>query len=227
MKLIITYLLTLGILLFINSQLLPIPRQDIQLTAGLFEGSDLFESFGLKNCTNDIQDLFSSFQNISFENKIKTFAEFSKIIMTISNIFQKCPDIETKTNSLIQSVNKAYHFPGQFLSEGLENVFGFSMLKKLWDLESELKKEDLTEAGKIIGEILRVFVDSSFFKDNNFNLNFLQLISKNNDDCLDLLEKIKINVEDMISFIHKDLSKFKNALDDFLVNLKNVPSKCI
>jgi len=197
----------------------------VQLARGIFSGMNFNDYFNLTNCNSDIDTIFNSLPKISFENKNKKFDEISKIFFSISNVFKNCPEIEFKFSSALEFANKAYHFPGKFLSFGVDDLIGFSMVKRLWDLTSELKKEDLTDAGKTLGEIVKVFLDSKFTQE--VNLVFLENYVQENDKCLDILEKLKADLQTIMFNFYKDIGKVRLALNDFFVNLNNIPSACI
>ncbi len=67
------------------------------------------------------------------------------------------------------------------------------------------------------------FLTSRLSKKEDEKLSFLAF---DKDDCMDLLENIKNDVEDMLKYLFRDLSIVKAALDDFFVQLKNIPTAC-
>lgn len=210
----------------IHTQLLPVPQQDIQLLEGVFQGLDLTSLLGLQSCRETFNEILEKSQTalnaFANNNKTEAYSELSVIFTDLVKIYQTCPEIEANYNALKVFGNKAYNFPGKFLYAGLNNLVGFSSIKKLWNLLSELKKEDLTEAGITLGEIAKGFVDSKF--SDNKSLSFLGIP---NDACLDILEKIKKDLQTMISSLFSDIKKVKEALDDFFVQVKTIPSVCI
>jgi len=225
MKFLKPIILLLALFAFVDSQILPVPEQDIQLVEGFLNSTHLLNSIGLANCQDDLELIISGVQNISFENKGEMFSEFAQLFTAASNIYQNCPEFESKVFAALEFANKAYHFPGKFIDEGLNELIAFSMIKKLYYLKGDLKKEDLTQAGKILGEILNMFLNSKFSKKDG--LVFLADDSKSNDACMDILQQIQVDVKTMMSNLFSDMSKVKSALDDFFVQLKNIPSACI
>jgi len=210
--------------------LLPVPQQEIQLANGLLEGSNLIDSLGLQNCKSEIQSILSALENLrtTTGNRSETFSEFAKIFASISTVYSKCPEFETNLRNSLSFTNKAYHFPGKFLSAGISELIGISGIRKLWNLIDELKKEDLTEAGVTFGQILNNFANSDFAKQEN--LTFLADAAKAkivNDGCLDVLNRIEADIKTMISNLFSDIRKVKAALDDFFVQLKTIPNVCI
>ena len=229
MKFLKPIILLIALFGMINSQLLPVPQQEIQLATGLIKGSDLYDSLGLLNCQGDIEFILSSLQSFtSIENKIENFSALAKIFASISSIYEKCPEFESKLTSSLEFANIAYHFPGKFLSQGISELIGFSGIKKLLNLVAELKKDDLTQAGVVMGQILKVFVNSKLNLERK-SIAFLAetMVAGSNDSCLDILSQIQVDVHTMMDNLFNDITKVKAALDDFFVQLKNIPSACI
>lgn len=229
MKFLKPIILLIALFGLIDSQLLPVPQQDIQLAGGLLQGSDFYASLGLLDCKEEINSVLTGIESLTeTKDKIELFSELSKLFEIVPTIYEKCPQFESKLNEAIALANKVYHLPGNFLSKGISEMISFSGIKKLWDLVGNLKKEDLTKAGVTLGEILKKFINSDFTKKNK-GLNFLADIQLggDNDACLDILNQLLADVKDIGSNVFKDISKVKVALDDFFVQLKRIPSVCI
>jgi len=227
---ILTLLITLS-----NTQILPIPEQMTQLVNGVVKQLNLPEKFGVNNCLEEINSITTKInqipEDLQNKNYLIAFTNVSQVFAEITKVFNKCPEIKTKMQEQLKFLNAAYHAPGQFLHDGIDSNIGFSGLKNLYNLLSELEEKDLTEAGMTLAKVMEKF--SSF----NFSLQkkTLMFLSKpesdieidSEDPCLKILEKLIIDLETMAKNILKDIKVVKSALDDFMGKLKMVPAICI
>lgn len=230
MKLILlTVLITLN-LNSINTQVLPVPDQLIQLIKGVEEGLNLPERFGAVNCKDDINKIKELAGTIPADlinqNFINAFVSFSQITQQVTTIISKCPEIKDKMKENLSFLNNAYHAPGQFLHDGIDENIGWSGLKNLYYLLDELEEKDLTEAGRTLAKVMDKFGE---FKLQGLQKNLLFLASKvkSEDPCLQILENLIADCKTMLKNIFSDINEVKRALDDFMAKIKTVPDVCI
>ncbi len=161
--LILNYLIIFGFSISLAySQIFPIPQQDTELAKGFLDGVNFIDILSLRNCTNEFRNMITKVEKINLDDTTELLSEIFQIIHSISNIISYCPEIKNKLDSAINFINKSYHLPGKFLNKGFDNMFRFFTLRKLWDLKNQLKKDDLTEAGKTLGEICKEFINTDF-----------------------------------------------------------------
>lgn len=212
-----------------NSQILPVPQQMTQLVTGLLSELNLPEKLGANNCREEINIITSKVKEISTDltsqNYVAAFIKTSEIFQKITVIITKCPEIKSKMQENLDFLNSAYHAPGLFLHNGLDNNISFSGLKNLYYLLDELKENDLTEAGKILAKVLQKFSD--------FNLQSKSLLFlansdvKNDDPCLKILEALSSDLKTMLKNLFSDINAVKAALDHFMMELKRIPEVCL
>jgi hypothetical protein len=101
----------------------------------------------------------------------------------------------------------------------------------LTDLVKNINDSDIIEAGKKIESIIETFqgIGSGKLLQNSMSL-FLadnEEEFKNNDPCLQILEALVADAKTMLSNVFHDLNKVKEALDDFMNQIKNIKNVCL
>jgi hypothetical protein len=232
----LTKLKFLFILLLItlsNSQILPVPQQITQLINGVVTELNLTEKLALNNCIEEIKSISVNINqiptDIQNENYISAITKTSELFADIVKVITKCPEMKTQIQNKINFFNIAYHNPGKFLHDGLSSNISFSGMKNLYYLLDELEEKDLTNAGITLGKVLENF---SNFKLNSVNT-FLSFLSEpikkpviEDSSCMEILEDMKNYLDIMVNNIFKDLELVKNAFNDFMRKLKEIPEVC-
>ena len=116
---------------------------------------------------------------------------------------------------------------------GLINSEVLPANEKIFEIADNLMKNindsDFIEAGKAIATFVEIFQEmkSEKSKSNLMNLFLANHELKLDDACLQLLEALVADAKTMLKHVFTDLNKVKEALDDFMNQIKNIPNVCL
>lgn len=94
------------------------------------------------------------------------------------------------------------------------------------DILKDVNKSDIIEAGKKLGKILENFQKIKSEKTKPEIFLGLAAEQKEEDPCLQILENLENDAKTMLKNIFSDIQKVKEALDDFMANIKNIKNVC-
>ena len=97
------------------------------------------------------------------------------------------------------------------------------------DFAKNINKSDIIEAGKIIASLVEKFQEIKSEKTKP--LLFLGMAAAeaktgDEDACLQILENLEKDAKTMLTNIFSDIHKVKEALDDFMAQIKNIKNVC-
>lgn len=226
MKFLSRILLFLALAFSVNTQFLQVTEKNGQHLKDLIEDIDIIDILGLNNCTADINQIYDQgntlLKYLNNDQSVQAFYELCLVFSSVSKLSHSCPEINTRFSYLEVLLKKLYSSPGKIIEEGFDNLRGLSTIKSVWGLLGELNKDDLAEAGNTLKALLKKFLQPEIKETQSIVL----LEEMSDDRCLEVLKNIKNDMRIILLNIFRDVKKVKEALDDFVFQLKSIPNAC-